>query len=257
MDLIKRLASNILANLHLVAVFAAFWVIDLLAQRRLRSVGLEPRAIAGLTLWLGSGAMLGARTVYILPTASVFYRHPLDVIQVNAGLSFYGALAGGAVGALLYQRARRVPFLAVADAYLLFIPLGIAIFRLTCFLHGPCWGRATDTWIGIQFPGLSIPRYPSELYEGIFVLGLFAVLFQIDLRKPTPGLVSAVFLIGYAMVRGLTDMTRIQAGFWPAADPWLAFAMGLLGVIGLLAVLSSARSAIQPPQAVRQRRHRR
>ena len=246
MDLIRRLASNFLANLHLMAAFAAFWLVDLLAQRRLRQHGLDPRTVSGLTLWLGAGALVGARIVYLLPTASVFYRYPMDVIRINAGLSLYGALAGATVAALLYQRLRSAPFLAIADAYALFLPLGIALFRLTCFLHGLCGGRATDTLLGVQFPGLTVPRYPSELYEGLLVLGLFAALLHASLRKPPPGLLSAAFLIGYAIARGLTDLTRIHVGFWSKADPWLAVAMGLIGIGAYLAALRYGRAAIKP-----------
>ena len=139
MELISRLADNFLANLHLLVAFAGFWLVDLRAQRHLRTLGLEPRTVSGLTPWLGMGALLGARLVYLLPTASVFYRYPIEVVRINAGLSFYGALAGATVGALLYRRSRGVPFLSVADAYALFLPLGIALFRLTCFMHGACW----------------------------------------------------------------------------------------------------------------------
>ncbi len=141
MDLISRLAHNFLANLHVLAAFAGFWLVDLLAQHRLRALGLEPRTVSGLTQWLGIGALLGSRLVYLLPTASVFYRYPIEVVRINAGLSFYGALAGATVGALMYSRSRGAPFLAVADAYALFLPLGIVLFRLTCFLHGACWER--------------------------------------------------------------------------------------------------------------------
>ncbi len=114
----------------------------------------------------------------------------------------------------------------------------------------------TDTFLGIQFPGLTIPRYPSELYEGLLVLGLFAALLNIGLRRPSPGLLSAAFLLGYAIVRGLTDLTRIQAGFWPKADPWLALAMALVGVVGIWAALSYGRRAAKPQRAVRQSRRR-
>ena len=256
MDLISRLADNFLANLHLLAAFAGFWLVDLLAQRRLRTLGLEPRTVSGLTPWLGIGALVGARVVYLLPTASVFYRYPTEVVRINAGLSFYGALAGATVGALLYRHFRGAHFLAITDAYALFLPLGVALFRLTCLLHGVCWGRATDTFLGIQFPGLTIPRYPSELYEGLLALGLFAALLHVGLRRPSPGLLSVAFLLGYAMVRGLIDLTRIQAGFWPKADPWLALAMAMLGLVGLWAALRYSRTAAKPQGAVRQSRRR-
>ena len=69
MDLLQRLATNAVANLHLFATFAAFWLIDTLAQRRLRSTGRDADAISGLSMWVGVGALAGARLVYLLPNA--------------------------------------------------------------------------------------------------------------------------------------------------------------------------------------------
>ena len=250
-DLIQRLAENFLDNLHLVIAFLGFWSVDLLAQYRLRLSGMQPRSVAGLTPRMGIGALVGARIIYLLPTPSVFYQYPVDLVRVNAGLSFHGALIGAFVALLLYRRLRGVSLLSVADAYALFLPVAIALYRLSCFLHGTCWGTITDTFMGVRFPGLTIPRYPSELYEGFLVLGLFAALFQISLRRPRPGLLFATFLLGYAIVRGLVDLTRIQVGFWAKADPWLAVAMALVGLIALW-------TALRRPRAIEQgRRHSR
>jgi phosphatidylglycerol:prolipoprotein diacylglycerol transferase len=253
-DLLQRLATNAVANLHLFATFAAFWLIDTLAQRRLRSTGRDADAISGLSMWVGVGALAGARLVYLLPNAGSVLRHPVDVLQINSGLSWYGAQLGATTALLLYRRIRGVSFFAVADAYALFLPLGIAAFRLTCLLHSPCWGSATDTALGIHFPDLTVPRYPSELYEGFMALGLFAVLLQISLRKLSPGLLTGVSLTGYAMVRWITDLTRIHVGFWSKADPWLALVMGLVGVAVLAVAWSRGASAGESDQPLASRK---
>ena len=231
MELLEHLFTSLLANLHLVAALLAFWAVDHLAQRRLRTLETAPHVLSGLTTWIGAGALVSARVVYLLPTLESLYRFPLGLIYINSGLSLYGALAGGVVALLAYKRLRDAPFWQILDAYALFLPLGIAIFRLTCFLHGPCWGKATDSFLGVHFSGIVVRRYPSELYEGILALMLFAILLQISLKRPIPGLISAAFLLGYSAIRGLTDLTRLRAGFWPTADPWLALGMGLMGII--------------------------
>ena len=234
MELLERLFTSLLANLHLVAALLAFWVVDHLAQRHLRTLETGSHVLPGLTTWLGAGALMGARVVYLLPTLEALYRFPLGLIYINSGLSLYGALAGGVLALLAYKKLRDAPFWQTLDAYALFMPMGIAVFRLTCFLHGPCWGRATDSFLGMHFPGIAVRRYPSELYEGILALMLFAILLQISLKRPIPGLISAAFLLGYAAIRALTDLTRLRVGFWPTADPWLALGMGLIGVVVII-----------------------
>ncbi len=234
MELLELLLTNLLANLHMVAALLAFWVVDHLAQRRLRTLGTGPHVLSGLTTWIGAGALVGARVVYLLPTLEVIFRFPLGLLYINSGLSLYGALAGGVVALLGYKRLRDAPFWQTMDAYALFLPLGIAVFRLSCFLHGPCWGKATDSLLGVHFPGIAVRRYPSELYEGIFTLILLAILLQISLKRPIPGLISAAFLLGYSAIRGLTDLTRISVGFRATADPWLALGMGLIGIVVII-----------------------
>ncbi len=234
LDTIERLAGNLLANLHLGAAFAAYLIVDALAQRRLKVLGYEPTAISALTFWLGTGVIVGARLIYLLPRGTYLLNHPIDILFINAGLSWYGALAGAGVALFVYGRRHVIPRPAVADSYTLFLPLGIALYRLTCIAHSACWGIATNSFLGVRFPGLSVSRYPSDLYEGLLVLGLFAALLQASQRNLGVGILSAAFFVEYAVIRGLIDLTRIQAGFWSTADPWLAVAMGLAGAAILL-----------------------
>lgn len=234
LDVIERLVGNLLANLHLGAAFASFFIVDTLAQRRLKLLGCEPAAVSALTFWLGAGALVGARLIYLFPRGTYLLNHPVDVLFINAGLSWYGALAGTGVALCVYGRRHTIPTLYIADAYALFLPLGIALYRLTCFVHNACWGVAADSFLGIRFSGLSIARYPSELYEGLLILGLFAALLQASRRNLGVGILSPAFFVGYAVIWGLTDLARIQVGFWSTADPWLAVAMGLAGTAILL-----------------------
>ena len=257
MELLERLFTSLLANLHLVAALLAFWVVDHLAQRRLRTLGTGPRLLPGLTTWIGAGALVGARVVYLLPTLEALYRFPLGLIYINSGLSPYGALAGGVLALLAYKRFRDAPFWQIIDAYALFMPLGISVFRLSCFLHGLCWGKATDSFLGVHFPGIAVRRYPSELYEGILTLMLLAILLQISLKRPIPGLISAAFLLGYAAIRGLTDLTRLRVGFWPTADPWLALGMGLMGIVVIIVSMKYLTIAENPAPSAHHVRSRR
>ena len=257
MDILERLAGNLLANLHLGAAFAAFLMVDALAQRRLRARGYEPAAVSALTLWLGAGAMLAARLVYLLPRGTYLLIHPVDILFVNAGLSWYGALVGAGAALYVYGKRHAIPRLAIADAYTLFLPLGIALYRLTCLAHGACWGIATDSFLGVRFPGLSLARYPTELYEGLLVMGLFAALLQASHQKLRAGLLSGAFFVGYAVIRGLTDLIRIQAGFWSTADPWLAVVMGLAGIAFLVTTMRRAEPVSSPARPARRRSTRR
>ncbi len=237
MELVRQLGNNLLVNLQLVAGLVSFWVADLLVQRRLRSMGLEAKSLAGLTFWVGGGALIGGRLLYVLPNLPNYLSHPFDLVYVNIGASIYGAFLGATLSLAIYARRTGLPFIYMLDAYALFAPIGIASYRLSCFAHSPCWGRPTDSILGVQFPGLSISRYPSDIYEGLLVLALFAILLQLDLRRAIPGLLSASFLLGYSLIRGVVDVTRMQPSFWAKIDPWIAIAVALIASIAAILIL--------------------
>ena len=148
----------------------------------------------------------------MLPVAEQYVSHPVDVVRINSGLYFYGALAGGLVGGGWIAKRRQLSFWAAADLYGLYAPFAIAITRFSCLLSNTCYGVKASPPLGIVFPGLTQARYPSELYEGLLALALFGGLVWISHLRPTKGALFLTFLIGYPLARALTDLTRINLG---------------------------------------------
>ena len=56
------------------------------------------------------------------------------------------------------------------------ITLAHAFGRIGCFMAGCCYGKETDSWIGVQFPFLSYKVVPTQLLESIFLFILTGVL---------------------------------------------------------------------------------
>ena len=101
--------------------------------------------------------------------------------QWNWGLTFYGGLFGGIAGFLFvyYVIIRKSTTLKIAECFKIAPPaitIGHAFGRIGCFLDGCCYGKPTDSWIGVQFPGLPGPVIPTQLIESIFLFLLTAVL---------------------------------------------------------------------------------
>ena len=55
------------------------------------------------------------------------------------------------------------------------IAIGVAIGRIGCFLAGCCYGIETNLPWGVDF-GDGILRHPTQIYEAIFMLGIFFYL---------------------------------------------------------------------------------
>jgi len=100
---------------------------------------------------------------------------------VFMGRHFIGALIGGGIVLLLYCWRYGFPLGRVSDFGCLSFPLALAIGRLGCFAAGCCYGRPTDSWLGMYLPdvhGVWMVRYPTQLMSSaanfLMFVGLLA-----------------------------------------------------------------------------------
>jgi phosphatidylglycerol---prolipoprotein diacylglyceryl transferase len=193
-----------------------------------------------LIWYLVVGMLVGARVIYVTVYGRGEYAaHPLEVFAVwHGGLSFHGAILGMAVAIMLFARRYRFRILAVTDLVALCGTPGLFFGRLGNFINGELYGRPTTVPWAMIFPSdpLHVPRHPSQLYEafGEGVI-LSALLWWVDgfARKrgyDRPGLITAPFLVGYAVIRFSLEFTR-------APDAQLGLVIGPLSMGQLLSLI--------------------
>jgi phosphatidylglycerol:prolipoprotein diacylglycerol transferase len=165
-------------------------------------------------VWATLGVVLGGRIGYVLfykPGYYVF--HPLEALYVwHGGMSFHGGALGVTIAILLFTRARKIMVFAFSDIIAEAIPIGLLFGRIANFINGELFGRPTQVSWGMVFPyGGSLPRHPSQLYEA-FCEGilLFLVLFAAERlgARQRPGIVTGLFLTGYAVARMSGEVFR-------------------------------------------------
>jgi phosphatidylglycerol:prolipoprotein diacylglycerol transferase len=93
------------------------------------------------------------------------------------------------------------------------VPIGLFFGRIANFINGELWGRVTDVPWAMAFPtGGPEPRHPSQLYEagleGIVLFLILAVLLRMPGVRQRPGILSGVFLMGYAVSRIFVEFFR-------------------------------------------------
>ena len=191
-----------------------------LADRPPRLV--ERRDIDDFLVWATFGVVLGGRIGYVLFYQPGYYlQHPIEALYLwHGGMSFHGGALGVTLAILLFTRARRLPVLAFSDIIVEAIPIGLFFGRIANFINGELFGRETDVPWGMMFPtGGPVPRHPSQLYEAVCEgLLLFLLLLFAEYRgaRRRPGIVSGLFLIGYAVARMSGELFRqpdAQLGF--------------------------------------------
>lgn len=223
--------------------------------RRLK-IGDEEDASA-VVLAAGIGGILGAKLYY----AALYGDWRL--LLGRFGLVWYGGFLLGAAAVIWTVRRRRLPIARTLDVSTLALTLGYAFGRVGCFLVGDDYGMPTDLPWGVKIPyglpgpttaafmrseyGADIPLevpghelvavHPTQLYETLLALGIWAVGLALLRRSTTVGRPAAG---GTAtVVVALMAAERFGVEFLRAKDDrylgmfTLAQGISLLIVVGL------------------------
>ena len=219
------------------------------ALRRMSRKGilrLPADAVGDLVSWLAMGVVLGGRIGWWL-----FYHRGEGAIEPwyepiaiwNGGMSFHGGLIGVLVALLIWSWKMRAPFWNLTDCLALVAPLGLFFGRLANFINAELVGRPAAVPWGMIFPGDSIPRHPSQLYEALLEgPGLLLLLWTAHrICRPKDGRTAAMFLVFYGVFRFAVEFTRQpdpQLGFiafgWLTMGQLLSAVLVLLGIVLLL-----------------------
>ena len=153
----------------------------------------------------------------------------------NGGVTFMGGLVGGVacffIASIISLRGENrrqiwnVTCLAPAA-----ITAAHAFGRIGCFLAGCCYGKTTDSWIGVQFPGDNYKVIPTQLIEAVFLFHLCAVLLILIFNRRY-GLTMIIYLFSYSVFRFILEFYRGDpargqfGGLW--ASQWQSIFMFL------------------------------
>lgn len=247
-------------GLTYLAAFALFYF---LGTRRLRHEPYRSIAVPGPwtrkdvedILFLGVvGVILGGRLGYCLFYKPGFYlTHPLEILYVwQGGMSFHGGLLGVIASMGWFAHSRGRGFWQVTDFIAPCVPTGLAAGRVGNFINGELWGRfsSPDLPWGMVFPqsGSMLPRHPSQVYQFLLEgLLLFVLLWLYARKERRERRVSAVFLIGYGVMRFTAEYFREPDDFLGllalnmSMGQWLCVPMILFG-IWLYATAPAART---------------
>lgn len=226
------------------------------ASRRALRENISPERVIDLGPWLVIGAIVGARALYVISYwQEDFANKPFTEIFMvrHGGMVFYGGLIGAILAGWIYVRWKKLDFWKLADILAPSIALGHAFGRLGCLMNGCCYGRPTDLPWAIHFPndhptgGVGV--HPTELYEAGLNLLLFAALSWFHRRKKYDGQVFALYLVSYAVLRGIVEIFRGDYDtyyFGAHITPAQLVCVGVL-VVGVGMLLWLRRKNATPP----------
>lgn len=211
--LVRIGSLNIYSYGALVAI--GFLAAIRVAAREIDRMGFDREAFYDMAFWLVVAAIAGARLFHVVVYWPYYAANPSEIYRLwNGGLVFYGGLLAAVAACIVFLRRRGLPFLPVADAAALGIPLGLAFGRIGCALAGCCYGKPTTVPWGIVFTDpaslapLHVPLHPTQLYESLGGLAIYGVLAATRERFVTPGMRFWTMLILYGIARSFFEIFR-------------------------------------------------
>jgi len=155
-----------------------------------------------LSIYVILGTVIGARLGHCLFYDPVYYlSHPLDMIKVwEGGLASHGAAIGILTAIyLLTKKQKDKTMLWILDRLVIVVALAAVLIRLGNLFNSEIIGKAADVpWAFIFARVDNIPRHPAQLYEAIFYLISFGILYFIYYKtdkKLKQGFIFGLFLI--------------------------------------------------------------
>ncbi|WP_371583661.1 prolipoprotein diacylglyceryl transferase [Streptomyces sp. NBC_01314] len=205
--------------LIILGIAAAIW----LGTRRWVSRGGEKSTVSDIALWAVPLGIVGARLYHVVTTSEPYFGDGGDPVRAlyiwEGGISIWGAVAGGAVGAWIGCRRNGVALSTFADAVAPGIALGQAIGRWGNWFNQELYGRATTLPWGLEIDAEHRPEgmqdlatyHPTFLYESLWNLGVVALVIWADRRfRLDRGRAFALYAAAYTAGRFWIEYLRVD-----------------------------------------------
>lgn len=187
-----------------------------LTMREARRKGIHEDVIWGVATWGIVGGIIGARLFHVVDNLDEYLADPLSILSFQeGGLSIYGALVAGLLAAFIQAKRRGWPFIQILDAAAPGLILGQAIGRIGCTIQGDSLGPATDLPWGLVYthpgaiaPALGVPFLPTQAYEMVWDLAIFAFLWAFRRQVRTEGMLFVSYLFLYSLNKFIVSFWR-------------------------------------------------
>ena len=223
---------------YVLGLWMAFFAFQQ-AERRGFLPGLHAEAQSRMIVALGVGVLGGGRLGYVLQHPARLMSDPLFFFRIwDGGMAFFGGLAGVILALAWTARRYRLAFWSLADVAAFPAAFGLGMGRIANFVNGELWGRPTASTWGVIFPRAdSLPRHPSQLYEAASHFLLFGILlwllqYRPQLMRERPGVLAALFMALYGVLRFLTDFYRDDDTYFGpfSSGQWASLVVAMIGL---------------------------
>ena len=196
----------------MVALAVAVVVLWMLREVRRGAALSFDTVFAAALVGIPSGVII-SRLLHVIDRFGFYAQYPGQLIGFE-GLTIYGAVLGAALGVWIYSKLSNFRFGYFADLVAPAVILAQAVGRVGCTINGCCYGMETSLPWGVVYthPGsyapLGVAIHPTQPYEIIFCLLVFAALLKLRGRFKPDGSLFLIYLSLYSLWRVGIDFLR-------------------------------------------------
>lgn len=234
---------------------SSFFFGYLIMQKMFKKEGLTVELLDKLTVYMAVGTVLGARLGHCLfygPHFDIlgfngeilvrgYLSHPLDILKIwQGGLASHGAAVGILIAIYYFSKKHKKPYLWTMDKIVIVVALAGFLIRMGNLMNSEIYGIPTELPWGFIFVrnGEILPKHPTQIYEALSYLVIFALLYTIYNKKGAQlkqGLIFGVFLILLFTARFFIEFIKeVQVNFEQGMSlnmgQWLSIPFVLIGV---------------------------
>lgn len=201
-------------------------------------------------------SVIGARLYYVIFSWEFYASQPLKIFALReGGLAIYGGIIAGIITVIVYTKIKKLNFWLVADTAAPSLLLGQIIGRWGNFFNREAFGGYTNNIFAMRYLKEQVHNvsasvlekvvtingteyiqvHPTFLYESMWNMGVFVLLFIMKKRKKFNGEIFGLYLLGYACGRVWIEALRTdQLKIANFAVSQLLSALLIVGAIVLL-----------------------
>ncbi len=191
-----------------IGIVLAFIAGTYLAKKK----GIDADELFNLTTISVIGGFACAKVLFCIVEWDSFVKNPLGTLG-SSGFVVYGGIIGGILLCALYCKIKKLPFWKYFDTVLPAVAIAQGFGRIGCFLAGCCYGRETDSFVGIAFHNSKfapndVKLIPTQLFSSAGCFIMAAVLFAYSRKERKDARTGALYLIMYSIGRSVIEYFR-------------------------------------------------
>lgn len=204
----------------------------LIAQKEAIRTNQDPEFYLDSLIYGLLFSLMTARLYYVAFSWDYFKDNLDKIFSIrDGGIAIYGAIIGGCLFMKFYTGKKDKNFLQVTDTWAMGLILGQSIGRWGNFVNREAYGTYTDSLFAMRYiksQAKGVPQsvadnsiilegieyiqvHPTFLYESIWNLLIFLIIFLYRKNKKFHGELTCIYFIGYGIGRYFIEGLRTDA----------------------------------------------